>query len=80
HSAVVVVLAAVGMWVGREAFTDEAMYWLQLASGGVVVLLGGYLLYRRWPKARPLAGPDHPHPHHHAPEPFRFAGERAAGT
>lgn len=80
HSAVVVALAVVGVWVGREAFTDEAMFWLQLASGAVVILLGGYLLYRRWPKARTPAADDHSHPHPHAPEPFRFAGEWAAGT
>jgi nickel/cobalt exporter len=83
HSIVVIVLAVVGVWVGKEAFADDAMYWLQIASGIVVVLLGGYLLYRRWPKPDQHSSEDghaHPHPHHHAPEPFRFSSDSATGT
>jgi ABC-type nickel/cobalt efflux system permease component RcnA len=83
HSLVVIVLAALGVWAGREAFTDAAMYWLQIASGAIVVVLGGYLLYRRWPRAHhqhPEHGHAHPHTHYHAPEPFRFRGGTAAGT
>jgi nickel/cobalt exporter len=79
HSIVVIVLAVIGVWVGREGFTDDAMYWLQIASGAVVVLLGSYLLYRRWPKAHQHS-PAHAHSHHHAPEPFRFSGDTATGT
>jgi nickel/cobalt exporter len=82
HSIVVIALAVLGVWAGREAFTDRATYWLQIASGVVVVLLGGYLLYRRWPRAHPPhvgQGHTHAHPHHHAPEPFRFAGDTMTG-
>lgn len=88
HSIVVIALAVLGVWLGKEAFTDRAMYWLQVASGAIVVLLGAYLLYRRWPRKRTVAHP-HPHahdeadahaPHHHAPEPFRFSGEVVSGA
>ncbi|HTL51578.1 MAG TPA: nickel/cobalt efflux protein RcnA [Planctomycetota bacterium] len=47
HSAVVMGLAAVSLLVGRETFTDDAMYWLQIISGVVVVLLGSWMLWRR---------------------------------
>src|SRR5471032_1874360 len=50
HSLVVILLAIAGVWLGREAFTDEAMHWLQIASGAVVSLLGICLLYQRWPR------------------------------
>jgi nickel/cobalt exporter len=83
HSIVVIVLAVLGVWAGREAFTDEAMHWLQVVSGAIVAVLGCYLLYRRWPRAHhqhPGHGHAHPHPLHHAPEPFRFSGDTAAGT
>ncbi|HJZ57058.1 MAG TPA: hypothetical protein VKE74_18960, partial [Gemmataceae bacterium] len=83
HSIVVIALAVLGVWAGREAFTDDAMYWLQIASGAVVVVLGGYLLYRRWPRPYPHSpghGDLHAHPHHHAPEPFRFSSDTATGA
>lgn len=88
HSLVVIVLAVLGVWLGREAFTDQAMYWLQVASGAIVVLLGTYLLYRRWPRKTTDTHP-HSHVHHHAhtrglhqhaPEPFRFSGDAASGS
>ncbi|MDB5306337.1 MAG: nickel/cobalt efflux protein RcnA [Gemmataceae bacterium] len=85
HSIVVILLAVAGVWLGREAFTDQATYWLQAASSGIVILLGCYLLYRRWPRKASLGlHPDahhHAHPaHHHAPDPFRFSGSTASGT
>ncbi len=89
HSIVVILLAVAGVWLGQEAFTDNAMYWLQIASGGIVILLGSYLLYRRWPSQshRHPHSPDHTHSHHHphafhhhAPEPFRFSADTATGT
>src|ERR1035437_1518716 len=52
HSIVVIALAILGVWLGKEAFTDKAMYYLQIASGILVILLGTYLLYRRWPRPR----------------------------
>lgn len=48
HSLVVVGLSVAALWLGREAFTDRATYWLQIGSGIVVVLLGAWLLARRW--------------------------------
>jgi nickel/cobalt exporter len=82
HSIVVVLLAILGVWLGREAFTDDAMYWLQVASGAIVISLGCYLLYRRWPRSRLRHHQHHghSHSHHHAPEPFRFGGDTVAGT
>src|SRR5215813_12613366 len=53
HSIVVIALAVLGVWLGKEAFTHKAMYWLQIASGAIVICLGAYLLYRRWPRRRP---------------------------
>lgn len=82
HSIVVIVLAATGVWLGEEAFTDRAMYWLQVASGAVVMLLGSYLLYRRWPRKARRAH-RHAHAHHThggSTERFRFSGAFASGT
>jgi nickel/cobalt transporter (NicO) family protein len=83
HSIVVVLLAAAGVWLGKETFTDHAMYWLQVASGAIVALLGCYLLYRRWPRTILPHPHDHAHPHslhHHAPDPFRFKGNNVSGA
>ena len=93
HSIVVILLAVTAVWLGQEAFTDDAMYWLQIASGAVVVVLGCYLLYRRWPSNVPQQPhhDDHAHPHshdhsdphlphQHASEPFRFSGDSATGS
>ena len=83
HSIVVVLLAIAGVWLGKETFADAAMYWLQVASGAIVALLGCYLLYRRWPRAAIPHPHDHSHTHsshHHAPDPFRFSGNDATGA
>jgi nickel/cobalt transporter (NicO) family protein len=72
HSVVVVLISLVGLWLGREAFADEAAKGLQLGSGIVVILLGGWLMWRRWP--RRVA-----HGHTHSPEAVSFGGELAAG-
>lgn len=87
HSIVVVALCVAALWLGREAFTDRATYWLQLGSGVVVILLGCWLVYRRWPRTRLPAdvsrhAHDHRHAvhdHHHAPDPFRFQGSLGSG-
>ena len=83
HSIVVIALAVLGVWLGKEAFTDRAMYWLQIASGVLVIFLGSYLLYRRWPRRRPQShahSDDHAHHHHHAPQPVLLKGESGTGT
>lgn len=80
HSIIVVGLATTALWVGQETFTDRATRWLQMGSGIVVILLGVWLLWRRWPRVRRSLGHDHPHHHHHAPEPFVFRGRLAQGA
>lgn len=79
HSVVVIVLAALALWVGREAFADQAMFWLQAGSGVIVIALGAGMLWKRWPrsgKGRMSAqhahershcheGQHHHHNHHH---------------
>lgn len=57
HSLVVIGLSATALWLGREAFAGEAMRWLQVGSGALVALIGGWMLWRR---LRPR-----PHHHHH---------------
>ena len=65
HSLVVIGLSVLALWIGREAFTDQATRWLQTVSGAVVIALGTWMLWRRWP-SRPARAHDHPHPHDHA--------------
>jgi nickel/cobalt exporter len=43
--------------LGRQAFAGDALWWLQIGSGVVVVLLGGWMLWRR-------LRPSHRHGHH----------------
>ncbi len=80
HSLVVVSLSALALWLGRETFTDDAAYWLQVGSGAVVVVLGLWLVWKRWPRAAKAAAHEPHGDHHHAPEPFDFEGQIAAGT
>jgi len=65
HSFVVVLLSVAGIWVGREAFTDQAMFWLQIVSGGVVVLLGVWMLVRRLKRGRAFGQAGQPPLHTH---------------
>lgn len=69
HSIVVVALSVAALWLGREAFTDQATWWLQMGSGAIVVVLGTWLLHRRWrvmqrQKARLNREGDHRHGTH----------------
>ncbi|NUM56038.1 MAG: hypothetical protein HUU46_20555 [Candidatus Hydrogenedentes bacterium] len=77
HSVVVIALAAGALYLGREAFADSAMYWLQISSGVIVVGLGAWLLWRRWPRHAPH---EHGHHHHHAPDPVHVHGKLVHGT
>jgi len=65
HSLVVIGLSVAALWIGREAFTDQATRWLQTGSGLVVVALGIWMFWRRWPSQRALSH-DRPHAHDHA--------------
>lgn len=62
HGAVVVALAATALWLGRAALADEGLRWLGLVSGSVVMLIGGWILWRR---LRPHRHHDHDHDHDH---------------
>ena len=48
HSIVVIGLSIGALWLGREAFTDKATFWLQIGSGVIVFLLGAWLMRKRW--------------------------------
>lgn len=63
HSAVVLGLAAGAVWLGREAFTDIGIWYLSVISSTVVICLGSWLAYRRWPRQH-----HHHHDHHHDEE------------
>jgi nickel/cobalt exporter len=76
HSIVVIGISIAALWLGREAFAGEASHYLQLASGGVVVILGLWMLFRRLRHMRAT----HVHGHHHAPEPFRFTNKICTGV
>ncbi len=70
HSLVVVAIAMTALFLGREAFTDQATHWLQIASGVIVILLGSWLLAKRWRVMRRVEAlrrehAHHEHEHHH---------------
>lgn len=78
HGAVVVALALGAVWLGREAFAGDALRWLQIGSGAIVVLIGLWMLWRRLRPHRHHHGDDHDHDHdHHHPLPAHAtSGER----
>jgi len=47
HSFVVVGICTIAVLIGREAFTEEASWWLAVGSSVIVILLGVWLLLRR---------------------------------
>lgn len=68
HSVVVIGLCLGAVWLGREAFTDEATHWLAVASGIIVIILGLWLLRRRIRIIQRSARHRehaHEHDHHH---------------
>jgi nickel/cobalt exporter len=76
HSLVVVALAVSALWLGKEVFTDQVSHWLQIISGAVVILIGAWMLWRRWPRRKQEA-----HAHHHGdPQPIAITTDIAAGT
>ena len=66
HSLVVILISAIGLWLGNEAFTGRAVEWLEKASGFVAITIGSWMLYRRLFIKR---DPQQIHAHHHAPNP-----------
>ncbi len=72
HSIVVIALAVAALYLGKEAFTDRATHWLQVGSGVIVIGIGLWLLWQRWPRK-------HGHVHHHAPEQVAVASSTVPG-
>lgn len=68
HSIVVITIAVTALYLGREAFAGDAIWWLQIGSGVVVILLGSWMLWRR---LRPQARIAH---HHDAAPPVVATG------
>lgn len=76
HSVVVIALAATALYLGREAFAGEAMYWLQITSGAIVIGLGAWLLWMRWPRPHHIG---HGHEHRHAATAVHLHGKSVQG-
>ena len=65
HSIVVIGLSVAALYLGREAFSEQAMHTLQIVSGVVVILLGAWMVWKRWPRAKAISHEhDHGHSHH----------------
>ena len=54
HSSVVIAIAIAGMLAGH-ALIGPAQQWLAIISSCVVMMLGTWLLWRRWPRRRATA-------------------------
>jgi nickel/cobalt exporter len=48
HSLVVILIAVTALYLGRETFTEDVTHYLQVGSGAVVVLLGAWMMLRRY--------------------------------
>lgn len=68
HSLVVVGIAVAAVLIGRQAVAGEAVWWLQIGSGAVIILLGGWML---WHRLRRIRGGSRPADHHHGAETHR---------
>jgi nickel/cobalt exporter len=77
HSAVVIGICAIGLWIGNEAFTGRATEWLERGSGIVAIVIGSWMLWRRL--AAQFRNQDHGHQHHHAPDPVTISGQSING-
>lgn len=77
HSIVVVGIAACALWLGREAFTQDVTYWLQIASGIIVIILGSSMLVRRLLQMRRSRQHDS---HHDLPAPVQVNSELLRGV
>lgn len=83
HSIVVIGLSVGAVWLGREAFTDDAARWLAVASGAIVMVLGLWLLQKRLRVLHRCAQPaadSLEHGHSHAPDPQPIKGRLASGV
>ncbi len=64
HSLVVIAIAVAAVLIGRQAFAGEAVWWLQIGSGVLVVLIGGWMLGRRLLRRRADHAEHHEHHEH----------------
>lgn len=73
HSLVVIGLSVAAVLLGREAFTDEASFYLAAGSSVLVIGLGAWLLRKRLKILKPassrLVAPIHSHSHAPVPVP-----------
>lgn len=71
HSIVVIGLSVIAVLIGKEAFTDQATYYISVGSSVVVIALGVWLLSKRIKALRRVRAHSHHHHHDHthAPEP-----------
>jgi nickel/cobalt exporter len=67
HSIVVILISAIGIWLGNEAFTGKATEWLETGSGLVAVGIGCWMLWRRLFVKRKSAPLHHHHDRHRHP-------------
>lgn len=66
HVASVVVLGLVALWASESFLPASLSQILSIASGVLIALLGGGMLWRRWRAARSHGhSHDHDHDHHH---------------
>ena len=66
HTAVVWLVALLGLWVGGEVDAENTEPYFQMVSGGLIVLLGGWMAYRTWQNQQAYArGRRHHHGEHH---------------
>ncbi len=80
HSLVVILISVAALYVGKEAFTEDVTHYLQKGSGIIVILLGAWLLLKRYLYKRKHDGHHHNHNHPHcAPTPVELKGEKISG-
>lgn len=78
HSIVVVGLSLAAVLIGREAFTDEASYFIAISSSILVIILGAWLLRKRLRTRNKANSLDHNHSHNQ--EPIAFEDNGINGT
>lgn len=66
HSSVVIGISAFALWLGSEAFAGEATRWLEIASGGLALCIGIWMLQRRIRQRRRGEASEHTHHDHDA--------------
>lgn len=65
HSIVVVAISMLALTLGRQTFAADAIYWLQVGSAMIVVILGSWMLMKRLRRKRHLEGHHHDDNHDH---------------